>query len=329
MPAPFVASSLDSFDVVTGAAAVNNSGIATVNRGVAITTGGRIRTPIQPARTAGGALVHVRKNILTSGHTWFTLRSSTGVDAIRLRTVSGTQSELQYWNGSVWTAIGAAFNTPSTAYARFRIDFSGYGTASGSISWTADLEATATPVGSGSASGLNLSSVPDIAAIDGDFTAAGGGLHILEGCLLQDTTVAAAYAYSHVPTAGGDATGATGTFSNLDDGSGETPDTNLVSLAASGDRYSAKNSANRNYSGRTIAALGFNARLSCGATGPTQVKPYIKVGGTRYYHSSSPLTLTTTKTNYSFMWTLDPSTGAAWVTADAESSTIEYGIEVV
>jgi hypothetical protein len=312
MPDPLVTATMDSWTPAAGTGRPQSSAAPTVSdRYAQIDAGGTLRTAVQTARTTGGALILMAKNITTTGKTWWTLRSSGGTAVVRLQTVSGTQSQVQYWDGGAWQVVGASFNTLITSWVNWRVDFTALGTGAGSISWIAETDGTGVPVGSGTTGVINLASIADIAQIEGDFPAPDGGFHYLGPCAIQDTTVAAAYAYCTAPSAnGGDSTGATGNFGEIDDFNTAAYDGDLISLAATGDRKSVKNGVDRDYDGRTIAGVGFAYRASCGATGPTSARPYLKIGGTRYYAATQALT--TTKLNYFAWWALDPSTGIAW-----------------
>lgn len=327
MPDPLVTASLDSWTPVVGAAQVlSNAPSSVANRHAAITTGGTIQTKMQTGRTNGGALILLIKNITTTGKTWWMLRSTGGVGVIRLQTVSGTQSQVQRWDGATWQAIGASFNTETVAWVNWRVDFTGLGTATGTITWSAETDGAGVVIGGGTTGVIDLSAIPNVAQIEADFSTGGGGFHRVATSVIQDSTAISIYAYATAPDADGtDSTGATGSYTDIDDVTTGLPDVDVISLAATGDRKTVKNVFARNYAGRTVAGVGFPYRASCGGTGPQSARPYLKIGGVRYYAATQALT--TSKDNYFAWWTLDPSTGLPWATADAEDDALEYGLE--
>lgn len=330
MPDTYVGSaSFDSWLAAVATATVWSNGPSTSDRYIQITgAGATVRSKKQPSRTTGGIIFYLQRSIVSSGETVWSIRDTAGVQVLRCQAINGTQWQVQRWNGA-WTAVGAAF-TPQGVWGIWRVDFENLNTLSGDIEWSYTGDATGTVVASGSVSATDLTAIDDFVEIS--VTTAGSGVHAVGPYAFQDTTVGGVFIYSSAPTAGGDASGNTGTYLDLDDAGTSTPDTDLVSLAASGNYYSIKNSAARNYSGRTPGNFGFPARLQCGATGPAQIKARVKVGGVWYYWGGGTgtiVTLTTTMTPYWFGWILNPATGLPWTAVEAQSNTIEFGIEVV
>jgi hypothetical protein len=284
----------------------------------------------QTARTSGGCGFAKGFAAFASGLTLQEWLNSSGTAVLRVRTASTSTVALEYWNGATWVAVGSAVTVTTDTPYRFLVDFSGMGTAAGALSFDVVNTATEASAGSASASGLDLTSATNIARSKtytahngGDATARFGEM------FMKDGSAMAAYVYANRPTGNGtDNTDGTGSVLSIDDQGTANHDADFVSLASSGNRRSFTCAA-RSVGGRTPKGVGAALRLRCGASGPTQVKPYLLIGGTRYYHPSSPVTLTTSFQSKMFIWETNPATSAAWTAAAVESAALEFGIEVV
>lgn len=62
-------------------------------------------------------------------------------------------------------------------------------------------------------------------------------------------------------------------------------------------------------------------------TSPSQVKPYLKIGGVLYYGDTFALTLG--YLNYQYTWNLNPATGLDWTPAEVNDVALEFGWEIV
>lgn len=282
----------------------------------------------QTARTSGGTGCTRSYPSFASGNNLASWKNAAGTEVLRIRSTAALTVQLQYWDGAAWPAVGAAIVMTTAIDYRHMVDFAGMGGASGTLTYRIVADATETLQGTSTASGLNLTSATDIARMR-VYSAAGSTSAWLFGeFFIKDGSALSAYVYSNKPTSNGtDATDGTGTFTDVDDTS-TSMDTDFVSLPTSGNKRSFKAAA-RATGGRSIKGVSVSMRLRCGASGPTQVKPYLLISGVRYYHASSPVTLTTTISVYVFTWELDPSTTAVWTNAAAESANLEFGYEVV
>lgn len=281
---------------------------------------------VQTSRTAGCAGFS-RYGSFTNNQTLLELLNSSGTAVLRLRTINTNVIQLQYWNGAAWVGIGSGI-TRSSDPARYLIDFSGMGGASGSLTFTMTTDGTETLMGTETASSLDLTSATNVARHK--LYAALTGTASSDRCydaFIKDGSAAACYVYSNHPTANGTDVDGTGDYTTVDD-VGSSIDADFSSLPTSGNKRSYKSAA-RTLGSRSVKGVAIELRLRCGASGPTQCKPYLLIGATRYYHAASPVTLTTTFTSMVFVWELDPSTAAAWANSAAESANLEYGYEVV
>lgn len=292
-----------------------------------------LQSPQQTARTQGGSGFTRNHNpSIPSGNNLASWLNSAGIEVVRVRTTGAQTFQLQFWNGSTWTAVGSAVTVAggsTTAFLyRWQLDFSGLGTGSGSLALRAlvnDSEVVAMDV---SGSGLDLTSATNIDRLR-LFSPGSTSNYWFSEAFIKDGSAMSALVYSRTVNANGTDVDGTGSYTAIDDNSTFTPDTDFVTLSAAGNRQSTRAAA-RSFMGRNVKGVGFEARLRCGATGPTQVKPYLKISGTRYYwNGGTAVTLTTAFADYWFGWETDPSTGAAWGATNAESVNLEFGIEVV
>ena len=141
---------------------------------------------------------------------------------------------------------------------------------------------------------------------------------------IQSTSTVNSRVYTSAPTSNGTDAGGTGTFSDVSEIL--LSDTTYWEFGTAGDKRSTKAAA-RTLS-RSCKGVGISFRaMRVDATGPQQIRPYLIIGGTRYYGSTFPLT--TGFLGYRYLWTLNPSTGAAWTTSQANDANMEMGLEAV
>jgi Tfp pilus assembly protein PilX len=127
---------------------------------------------------------------------------------------------------------------------------------------------------------------------------------------------------TRVPTGDGDISGTWNTSAYWDDVDETTPnDADYVTGTTSGGGYLMFTfSPFTISSSAAISSLTVYVRaLKVSSSGSSDIRPYIKVNGTRYYPTSgnNPATSFTT---YSYSWTTNPKTGAPWTVADINGS---------
>lgn len=306
--------SADTTRIRTGASFANNGWDAM----------SRMLTP----RTEGEVAFRFYNNVAWQNATTpFYWHSSTSVEVVRLRCTSTGQLQLQYWSGSAWVGVGAAVAVAEDIGFRFRLIYSGMGTSSGSITGAVVNISSGETVASWTATGLNLTACPDIAraGINKTFS----GTFTVNEYIMSNENLDALLCNSGVcNSTGTDNTGATGTFAAVDEGAGyaaSVDDSDLIQLPASGARYSMRMPA-RNFASRAVRAVVINYRARRGASGPTTIRPYLKIGGTRYYAADQVLT-TSFVSGYQAIFNVDPSTGLEWEIAAAQDANLEFGFE--
>lgn len=281
-----------------------------------------------PARTAGEVSWRFNNNSnWVNGVTNFAWRSAADVEVVRIRNTATGSQQLQYWNGTAFVGVGSAQAVIQNITYRARLVYSGLGTTNGSLTLTYINVASGTVDFTWSASGLDLTNCPNIAK-NVLLRATTGTLGVSE-YVSGDENLAGVVCHAGVGTANGtDNTGAVGTFANIDEGpntQNSFDDGDVIQLPAAGNRYSMTMPA-RNFSGRAVRSIVINYRARRGVSGPTTIRPYLKIGGTRYYAADQVLT-TAFVSGYQAFFNVDPSTAAAWATAAAEDAALEFGWE--
>lgn len=336
MTAPWISINAEAVEHVSGSAVSLIANSRSRSRGGFRTNGGVEQSSLQPPRTSGctGLYAQIDRTINTSSGSWLVWEDDAGNDVMRLRCNASSTQVFEYWNGAAWISLGS-IDTPYGVDRRIVVDFAGVGTAAGELTcrvtnYNADASYE-TLVGTG----LDLSSRGNISRMRFADGQSGSNNYVsYSEMFLADGSAASLFIYGFNTSnivAGTDQTQASGTVTAVDEVSG-SPDADWLSLSSSGQRFSAKAATAISYGIRTVQAVGFGARLRCGATGVNQVKAYLKISGTRYYWGGGTGTIITLGTDYKghhFDWPLNPATGAAWTAAEAETLTTEYGIEVV
>lgn len=292
-------------------------GLHTVNGNI----GSAMQSPMQPPRTSGAFGITMQHTATFTG-TLFSALNDAGVEVLRVQATAAGTFQLQRWNGSSWVGVTAAVSgMTSTANRRWSVDFTGLGTALGTLRLRCVFDSTDGLTIDEMVAGLNLSAISNVAQMRAYST--GGNSYEMSEAFIKDGSGVAAMGYNNqLGTAGTDADGTAGTIT---DSNTTSIDPTFASVPNVGSARSWRAAA-RNFGGRVVKAVQFEARLRRG-TGPQSVRPYLKIGGTRYYHPSSPVALTASFADYAFLWDSNPATGAAWTEAAANAATLEFGIE--
>lgn len=330
MPEPWFAATLDGMTPIGASSPVATSPVTAARSVAAANAGAGAQSPILPERVAGDAGFTFRNQVVQTSESRVELLGAGASNRIRVvKTTPGsgnsTEYRVEYWNGAAWVIIGSVFSlTVSGAWYQFRLSWSGYGTAAGTISYRCFADAGEAPVASGSISGLDFTALSGIVQMR--YTDPRGGQPSqFSAAFICDDNGDPSYVYNSVANAEGADTGGTGGFASVNS-TGTGYDSTFISLPTAGLRRSIKNTAARNYNARTVRAVSVAARLRRGASGPTSAAVYLTIGGTRYFHPNVQL-LTTSFESYTFVWETNPATGLAWDTADAEAAALEWGVE--
>lgn len=222
--------------------------------------------------------------------------------------------QAQYWNGSAWTNTGSSF-----AFSTSALEVAIHLVAGASGSWEVFQNSVSKGSGSVAFSGTDMKRATFYCP-DDNFTQYFSEVMLGD----EDVSLVTSVVETEAPTANGTDTDGTGSYTDVD----EIPlsDADSIALANAGDANSFTSPA-RTSTLYTVLGVSVAARMKRDVSGPQSAKFYLKIGGTPYY--SSTFALTTGFASYQYTWALDPSTGVAWVPADASSASLEWGIEAV
>lgn len=253
----------------------------------------------------------------TSNRVWWQWYSgATPVFRAIFLTVNSLVCSFQYRTGSVWTTIGTTFTAISGATYTF--DFHILGGSSGVFEFYVGGVLTSSGTAS-MTSVVNMSSM----TIHSAAATATNVTYVSQVAVKTDSTLDC-HVYTLPPTGNGSYTAWTGSYLDID----EVPlsDTDFIAGNTNGDKETVVNSAITPITG-VIEAVVVSGRSRRGATGPQNMKIMLRKGGTDY--ASSTISQTASFAPYQTIWENDPSTGAAWTSGDAFSTSLEYGYEAV
>ncbi|AMK18690.1 hypothetical protein K663_11555 [Sphingobium sp. MI1205] len=243
------------------------------------------------------------------------VKDTSANNVFRVYTTSPGVFWAQYWNGSAWTSVGSSWTITGgqSSYAIY------LKTGASGANFIVLVDGVI------KASGTMGTATVDVKTIvwgtpDNNLAGYFSEL-VVEDANLSTVGVVVE---TEAPTgAGGDATG-TGAYTDVD----EAPlnDTDIITFGAAGERNSFTSPA-RTSTLALVRGVGVAARAKRDASGPQNMKFYLKIGGTRYY--SPDIALTTGFDAYQYVWALNPATSAAWTSTDANDAALEWGVEAV
>lgn len=250
---------------------------------------------------------------ISSGRTVFAFRNGSAVAMLRLQLTSNNVIQLQYYNGSGYTNVGSTLTINTSTLYTFDVHIKGG--ASGEI----DFYNGGTLHASGTGSYTSVANI-----VEGYWEACEVSAARVSAVICDTTSTLTHRTESEIPTSDGTDTGGTGGYADIDETPLSTAD--YLLLPANGDNHSFKSAART----QTLAQVGgvtVSGSLYYVAGGATKARPYLKIGGTRYYGTT--FTLQTSAAPYSYSWVTNPATGIAWTSSDASDADLEWGWEAV
>jgi hypothetical protein len=247
-----------------------------------------------------------------------------GRDLFRLMRPTGGLGNLTfpyYWDGSAWQSVGAGFIVPTGPTVHdIEIVIADSG---GSFRWWMNGALLGERLGD-----TKLTASTEIDCIDqyGEFSSQFGWTTKYTGLMLTSEDYAP-YGLQNVELQGDgigtDATQDSGLYSNVNELTLNRADG--MTFDTVGDHATLTFS---NLAGAVASSPVMGVRLCAdvrrGATGPANVKLYVKIGGTRYYSPSIPVN-GIGFTAVAWQWDVNPATSAPWTNSDINA--LEGGIE--
>lgn len=234
---------------------------------------------------------------------------------------SSTTAKFQVWNGAAFADVGTAF-TLLAAGTKERWDIHFKGGAAGQVEvYYGAAGSQSKVVDASGAYGSATGSVRTYHNISG-----GSSFQQLVGHeIVQTTPTLNTTSEIKPPTSDGtDIDGGAGLWANVDEAT--FADSDLITLNAAAKRQSFKSAA-RTGTQAVVTGVTVSFRAWYEAGGPTSAKPYLTIGGVRYYGTTFALDVTAK--GYQYTWQVNPATAVAFTTAEANAATLEWGVEAV
>jgi hypothetical protein len=250
----------------------------------------------------------------TSGNTLITWYNSSATAVFRLQFTGSGVLQAQYWNGSAWTNIGST--TTLSVSVRYIIDLKIICGSSGSF----ELYLNQTLTLSGSAS---MGSVTNIARHRLQTPTSGGTGGGFSQIICADVSTVGWKLYLKPPTGNGANTAFTGTFADVDETS--LNDADYIESVAANDVETYTGAAMTFASG-AVKAVVVSARALNIATGPQNMQLALRRSSTNYF-TADVAGIGTGFAPFLGIWETDPSTGAAWTSANAALAANEFGVK--
>lgn len=247
--------------------------------------------------------------ILATNNSFCEVYNTAGAGRLRFRGVAQNVYALEYFNGSAYVSTGyqysASWNYLQTVVVHADLD-------SGLLELWVDNNL----VGSGT---FDLSAIDNL--VRAEFRKHTGNYYYSQIAMADESLLGWNIKSAPPATDGIDVQGQ-GTVADINEAT--LNDATYVTLE-SGQRRSTATAGmalSRTIRGVTVAARA----MITDTTGPTQMRPYLVIGGTRYFGPA--FTVTTGFAPYQYTWALNPATDAAW-TPEIVNAGIESGWEVL
>lgn len=246
---------------------------------------------------------------------WIEFRDSSNDVLVRLRSVSQNFT-LQYWNGSAYVDVGSGV-VLATGAERFvfTVHIKKHASAGVVEWWNAGVLVDTT-------GDIALTSYGDINNVRLSRSTISNNFY--SEIVVADESVTDWGCLTVPPSANGTDT----------DGTGAVGDVNELNMSTATYLEFDTAAQKRSFIHAAIAVENYvkGVGVACCArrvdgSGPQQIRPYLIIGGVRYYGST--FALTTGFLNYQYVWSVNPDTGVAWITDDVNDSGFEMGWEAV
>lgn len=247
------------------------------------------------------------------------LVNSSGTPVFKLTFTSAMVLQAQYWNGSSWTNIGSTLSLTSSVLTRLVLKLVCGGSGSFELYKDGSLAL------SGSASMTSVTNVLSFRCYCTNNNGTAGNRTHFSQLIWGTTSLVGINAELEAPTAGGtDNSAGTGSYVDIDEA--VLSDADLMALPNNTDQRSFTSPARTQTTG-AVQAVVVNARVKKDASGPSQFRFYLLIGGTRYYGATQAAT--TGFAGYQEVWTQNPATSAPWTLSAANDAAMEWGIEAL
>jgi hypothetical protein len=160
--------------------------------------------------------------------------------------------------------------------------------------------------------------------VHGGGTCGGGFDNDIAMSIVQSASTLNSLSEIKPPTSNGADVDGTGTWANVDEQT--YSDADQILFTAAGQHQSFKSAA-RTGTQAVVNGVTVSFRAWYEPGGPTKAKPYLTIGGVRYYGTT--FTLDLVAKGFQYTWGTNPATGVAFTVAEANAATLEWGVEAV
>lgn len=257
-------------------------------------------------------------NGFTVGRDLWKVMDASGLVLARLITTTATAAEFRIWNGATYTVLGTISLPGGKGYYHIHMK----GGAAGAVEIYAGNVGTISQLLSVTGA---YGSVINMVRVYHEGPLVGGGYNtnVAQEIVQTTSTLNTTFEVKPPNVIGTDVDG-TGAIANVNEAANN--DATYDNLSATGQHRSYKGAA-RTLTQPSVFGVTVTGRLWYEPGGPTSAKPYLTIGGVRYYGTTFALALTAA--GYQYTWAVDPSTGVAFTAAVANAATLEWGWEAV
>jgi hypothetical protein len=255
----------------------------------------------------------------STGMVVWACQNAAGQILAQILTAAGPTGQFQVWNGAAFVNVGAAF-AMLAVNNKVRFDIHFKAAVAGQVEvWYGNAGTQSKVVDTAA----DYSAAANIVRIYHASIASNGGTEIGHA-IVQTASTLSSTSEIKPPTSNGADVGGTGTWADVDENI--YSDVDLINLSAAAQRQSFKAAA-RTLTQAIVTGVTASCRAWYEVGGPTQVKPYLTIGGVRYYGTTFNLGLTAQ--GYQYTWTTNPATAVAFTPAEANAAALEWGWEAV
>lgn len=258
---------------------------------------------------------------MTTGNVFWWVENAAGTVLARILFTSTTLAQFQITDGAGgWVNIGSTF-----AYSNglVRVDLHVKGGNPGQIELYYGSPGAQSKVVD--ATGNYSLLVNMVRVAHGGGTVGGGFDNDIAHCIVQTSSTINTTSEIKPPNADGtDTDGGVGGWANVDELT--YSDADFINLTAVAKKQSFKSAA-RTLTSTVVVGVTCSARAWYEPGGPTGMKPYLNIGGTRYYGPN--FTLDVVPKGYQYTFQTNPATGVAFTAAEANDVNLQYGWEAI
>lgn len=258
--------------------------------------------------------------VMLTGAVLWAAKNASGQIVAQIVSTDTVTAKYQVWDGAAFIDIGAPFSVPTNTKQRYDVHHKGG--ASGQVEVWAGAPGSQSKVVD--ATGNYASAVAIVRIFHDRSTGTGVTGNFVAHEIVQTTSTLSSTSEVKPPTSNGSDTDGVGTYTNIDEQT--FSDVDVITFSSAGQHQSFKCAA-RTLTQDIVTGVTVSWRAWYETGGPTSIKPYLTIGGTRYYGPVFAMGLTAQ--GYQYTWDINPATGVAFTPTEANAAALEWGLEGV